>query len=168
MPTELKPPAVLFVCLGNICRSPTAHGVFRHMLSERGLTGRIHIDSAGTGDWHLGNPPDKRACAVAHSRGYAIDDLRARRVCPDDFYRFDYLLAMDRNNLRDLERMRPDDAHLRIELFLNYASDSKLREVPDPYHKQDSGFQDVLSVIEDASRGLLQALLQKHPSLDTG
>jgi protein-tyrosine phosphatase len=138
---------VLFVCLGNICRSPTAEGVFRSMLSAGDA---IETDSAGTGGWHIGNPPDPRAIEAAAARGIDISSLRARQATPDDFHRFDLILAMDRSNLADLEVIRPKDARADLRLMLRDA------EVPDPYY--EGGFGPVFTMLEDASRTLLAEL----------
>ncbi len=152
---------VLFVCLGNICRSPTAHGVFQHLIERHRLQHIIHIDSAGTGDWHIGHAPDQRSSAAALTRGYDLSALRARQVSVPDFERFDYILAMDSQNLRDLQRMRP--AHFRgeLDLFLNYGT-SALREVPDPYYGGEDGFHRVLDLVEEAAQGLLNAIAERH------
>lgn len=149
---------VLFVCLGNICRSPTAHGVFDSFLAQRGLQATIAVDSCGTGEWHVGSAPDHRAVAAAARRGYDLSGLRARQVSPTDFDTFDYILAMDRDNLADLEAMRPADYSGHLGLFLSFAEDGAPRDVPDPYYGGDSGFDRVLDLIESASDGLLQAL----------
>ena len=146
---------VLFVCLGNICRSPTAEGVFRHHVRETGLDGRITADSAGTGGWHAGDPPDRRAQAAARRRGIELSDLRARQAKPDDFTRFDYILAMDQRNLRDLQSMAPAGQEDRPRLFLSFAPHLGTAEVPDPYYGGDAGFEAVLDMIDAASRGLL-------------
>lgn len=142
---------ILFVCLGNICRSPTAQGVFEKLAAGHDIT----VDSAGTGGWHTGEPPDRRAQREAAKRGYDISGLRARQVRPADFEAFDLLLAMDRSNLAALERIRPEKNDTPVRLFLDYA-DSLRDEVPDPYY--DGGFDLVLDLIEDASRGLLRQL----------
>lgn len=145
---------VLFVCLGNICRSPTAEGVFRHKLQAAGLARHVEVDSAGTADWHVGKPPDSRTQLAARRRGYALEDLRARQVVADDFQHFDLILAMDQNNLTDLQRLRPANASADLDLFLRrYAS--TLDEVPDPYYGGESGFEQVLDLIELACDGLL-------------
>jgi len=146
---------VLFVCLGNICRSPTAEGVFRHLVRAEGLNGRIATDSAGTGAWHVGNPPDPRAQAAAKRRGVDLADLRARQAKPEDFTRFDYLIAMDRRNLRDLHSIAPKGQEGRLHLFLSFAPELDLAEVPDPYYGGDDGFEAVLDMVAAASRGLL-------------
>lgn len=152
---------VLFVCLGNICRSPTAHGVFQHEVREAGLKDRIEIDSAGTGDWHIGCAPDRRALASARERGYDLSELVARQVSPEDFESFHYVLAMDRQNLSDLQAMKPDDYQGHLGLFLDFARDHDLSEVPDPYYGGDRGFEEVLDMVEDASRGLLAHIRQR-------
>ncbi len=149
---------VLFVCLGNICRSPTAHGVFLHQVAEAGLADAVTVDSAGTGAWHVGEPPDARATAAARGRGYDLSRLRARQVAPLDFERFDYILAMDRSNLSHLQAMRPDAYPGHVGLFLDYHPQPPFREVPDPYYGGDRGFEEVLDLVEAAGRGLLQAL----------
>jgi protein-tyrosine phosphatase len=144
--------------MGNICRSPTAHGVFQALLEQRGWQQRVKVDSCGTGGWHAGEPPDRRAAAAARQRGYDLSALRARQVQPDDFQRFDYILAMDRDNLQDLQAMAPADFAGVLRLFLDYAEDWMEREVPDPYYGGDKGFARVLDMVEAASRGLLEAL----------
>ena len=124
---------ILFVCLGNICRSPTAEAVFRARAHDAGLLETLHLDSAGTGDWHVGKAPDARAMAAAAQRGYDLSALRARQVAADDFRRFDLILAMDRDNLTDLRSQCPDDASCELGLFLDYHPQPPVREVPDPY-----------------------------------
>jgi protein-tyrosine phosphatase len=159
---------ILFVCLGNICRSPTAHGVFQRLVDHHRLRHAIHTDSAGTGDWHIGRAPDQRATAAARKRGYDLSVLRARQVSAADFSRFDYILAMDAQNLRDLQILRPANFAGELDLFLHYASSyvhkdgGHLSEVPDPYYGGDDGFEQVLDLIEDAAQGLLQAIAQRH------
>lgn len=144
---------ILFVCLGNICRSPTAHGVVARMAEEAGLD--IEVDSAGTGGWHVGEPPDRRTMQAAARRGYDLRALRARQVRPEDFHAFDLILAMDRSNLAALERLRPADSDTPVRLFLDHAQSSR-EEVPDPYY--EGGFDLVLDLIEDGARGLLREL----------
>jgi len=147
--------SVLFVCLGNICRSPTAHAVFERKAQERGLASVIDVDSAGTGDWHLGAPPDRRATAAAAERGYDLSALRARQVTQADFNQFDYMLAMDSSNLSDLSKLAPQYSRTNLSLLLDYAPDSPVREVPDPYYGGNDGFARVLDMVEDACDSLL-------------
>ena len=153
---------VLFVCMGNICRSPTAEGVFRHVVEEAGLSMQIEADSAGTSDYQKGDPPDKRAQQAAIRRGYNLSRLKARQVRPQDFLEFDHILAMDQNNLRDLKAIYPDGAQAQIALFLDYARTAQLKEVPDPYYGGASGFELVLDLVEDAARGFLQHLIDEN------
>lgn len=153
---------VLFVCLGNICRSPTAHGVFQHAVEEAGLGDRIRIDSAGTGDWHVGNPPDPRASAAAQNRGYNLESFVARQVTPEDFNTFDYILAMDKSNLSNLRRLQPNDFSGHLGLFLDFARHFDDDEVPDPYYGGDQGFTYVLDLVEDAAQGLLDHIRENH------
>lgn len=159
---------VLFVCLGNICRSPTAHGIFQHKVHEAGLSDEIYIESAGTGDWHLGKAPDPRALRAASERGYDFSALRAQQVQSSDFRRFDYVLAMDNVNLSDLCAMAPDDFQGHLGLFLDFAARRDMREVPDPYYGGGEGFSLVLDLVEDAADGLLaqlqQDIAQRQPS----
>jgi protein-tyrosine phosphatase len=149
---------VLFVCLGNICRSPTAEVVFRDTAARAGLAGRLVVDSAGTGEWHVGNPPDYRAIEHAARRGYALQHLRARQVTSDDFHRFDYILAMDGANLAALEALRPASFAGHLGLFLDLAPDLRMREVPDPYDEDAAAFEHMLDLIEEASRAFARAL----------
>jgi len=149
---------VLFVCLGNICRSPTAHGVFGHKIAERGLQGRVHVDSAGTGDWHVGEAPDLRTQRAAAERGYDLSTLRARQFVAEDFRRFDFILAMDRSNLGALERMRPGSFRGELALFLSYGGGNGTLEVPDPYYGGARGFDTVLDLVEEAAEGLVAHL----------
>ncbi len=151
-------PRVLFVCLGNICRSPTAHGVFASQVAAAGLSDSIGIDSAGTGGWHIGAAPDERATLTARSRGYDLSALRARQVAPEDFQRFELMLAMDDSNLQALRDMAPVSFTGHLGLFLDFHPDPPVREVPDPYYGGDDGFDHVLDLIEAASSGLLDAL----------
>ncbi len=146
---------VLFVCLGNICRSPTAHAVFERLVDAEGLSQHIEVDSAGTGAWHVGQPPDERAMAAAKVRGYRMAHLRARQVDPADLEAFDYVLAMDRSNLEHLRALCPRGLHERIALFLSHA-DCQEDEVPDPYYGGQDGFGLVLDLVESAAAGLLR------------
>ena len=147
---------VLFVCMGNICRSPTAEGVFRHLLRQSELAPHVHTDSAGTHAYHVGEPPDPRAQATARRRGIDIGDLRARRVTPEDFHRFHYVLAMDEDNYGVLARICPPGREDRLRLFLEFAPEAGLREVPDPYYGGGEGFERVFDLVEAAARGLLE------------
>ena len=150
--------AVLFVCLGNICRSPTAEGVFRAHCERAGLADRIQVDSAGTAAYHAGQPPDRRAQAAALLRGIDLSMQRARQVTADDFLRFDYLLAMDRDNLANLKRLCPPAQAGRLRLFLEFAHGAPALEVPDPYYGDGEGFEEVLDLVDAASAGLLAEL----------
>jgi protein-tyrosine phosphatase len=149
---------VLFVCLGNICRSPTAEGVLRAIAAREFPGVTLEIDSAGTADYHVGEPPDRRSVAAARRRGYDLARLRARLIRDEDFNRFDYVLAMDRANLAELERRRPPDARARLALFLEFAPDAGVAEVPDPYYGGIEDFERVLDLCEVAARGLLSRL----------
>jgi len=149
---------VLFVCLGNICHSPTAQGVFQSLAAQRGLSGAVQVDSCGTGGWHVGSAPDRRAVAAAARRGYDLSGLRARQVRREDFGAFDYILAMDRENLADLEAIRPAGFRGHLGLFLAFAGDGAPADVPDPYYGGAGGFDHVLDLIETASEGLLRTL----------
>ncbi|MCH8237401.1 MAG: low molecular weight phosphotyrosine protein phosphatase [Proteobacteria bacterium] len=153
---------VLFVCLGNICRSPTAEGVFHTLVEKRGLGGRVTVDSAGTGAWHIGSPPDRRAQAAARQRGIDLSGQRARQAKTGDFHRFDYILAMDADNHRNLAQMCPPGEEHRLHLFLDFAPELKTRDVPDPYYGGDGGFEAVLDMIEAASEGLLADIQEKR------
>ena len=146
---------VLFVCMGNICRPPTAEGVFRQRIEQAGLGARVEIDSAGTGDWHVGKAPDQRACEAARRRGYTLDALRARQVSIADFQRFDLILAMDHDNLARLQALRPKHgAKAEFDLLLRrYGLGCDV--VPDPYYGEADGFDNVLNLIEEASDALL-------------
>lgn len=152
---------VLFVCLGNICRSPTAHGVFEAMVQQHGLSEAVKVESCGTGAWHIGEPPDKRASEHARKRGYDLSYLRARQVQPSDFYEFDFILAMDEANLRDLDLLCPSGAKTIPQLFLSFGDSVSCKgetEVPDPYYGGSDGFEHVLDLVESASKGLLEAI----------
>jgi protein-tyrosine phosphatase len=148
------PIRVLFVCLGNICRSPTAEAVMRRLVEERGLTADVHLDSAGTGGWHVGAAPDERATAVAARRGVALAGT-ARQVRPSDFEDFDLLVAMDGANRRELLRMAPPGTEHKVRLL---AGPEGPVEVPDPYYGGEDGFDTVLDLVDDACRRLLDEL----------
>ncbi|MGH8140803.1 MAG: low molecular weight protein-tyrosine-phosphatase [Steroidobacteraceae bacterium] len=147
---------ILFVCLGNICRSPTAETVFRQIMAREAPDLGIEVDSAGTAGYHVGEPPDQRTRHAAMRRGYDMSALRARVVEPQDFGRFDLILAMDRENLDVLSRRAPPAARERIRLFLEFAPEVDTAEVPDPYYGGPNGFEEVLDLVEAASRGLMQ------------
>lgn len=153
---------VLFVCMGNICRSPTAEGVFRHIVNSAGLADKIHIDSAGTHSYHIGSTPDPRAQAAALNRNIDLSSQRARKVKGADFDEFDYVLAMDHSNYSDLRDISSEDTQDRLSLFLDFAETVSTREVPDPYYGGDQGFEHVLDLVEEASRGLLASIREKH------
>jgi protein-tyrosine phosphatase len=150
--------SVLFVCLGNICRSPTAEGVFRKLIADAGLDGQVRVDSAGTAGYHEGAPPDARAMAAASARGFDLAGIRARRVAAADFEEFDLILAMDEDNLVDLQQVAPEGARARIMLLLDYAPGNNGRAVPDPYYGGRNGFERVLDLVTEACRGLLEDL----------
>jgi len=151
---------ILFVCLGNICRSPTAEAVLRSLAAREAPELPLEVDSAGTADYHVGQPPDPRTRAAAARRGYDLSALRARTVEAGDFERFDLILAMDRENLQALKRRAPSHAHERLRLFLDFAPDSP-EDVPDPYYGGPKGFEEVLDLVETATRGLLAHLRQR-------
>jgi protein-tyrosine phosphatase len=151
--------SVLFVCTGNICRSPTAEGVFRHMARDRGVLERIRIDSAGTIDFHAGEAPDPRAVAHAARRGYDLSSLRARQVTYADYHQFERILAMDRGHLRELKGEAPKGTLGRISKFLDYSANWQGLDVPDPYYGGPEGFEEVLDMVEEASARLLEAIL---------
>lgn len=153
---------VLFVCLGNICRSPTAEGVFTHIAAQAGLASKLQIDSCGTGAWHVGSAPDARSIDAAKKRGVDISVLRARQLHADDFIHFDYMIAMDRSNLADIKARCPSASKARICLFLDYATRSEVDEVPDPYYGGEDGFEQVLDLVEQASHGLLAEITDRY------
>ena len=150
---------ILFVCMGNICRSPMAHGVFRRLVAEAGLEDRVAIDSAGTIDYHAGEPPDRRAIAATASRGVDIADLRARAVRAEDCARYDLILAMDRGNYNRLRRLCNGGGDVR--LFLEFAPDRREQEVPDPYSGGPEGFEYVLDLVEAGAAGLLDEVKRR-------
>ncbi|MFZ1863102.1 MAG: low molecular weight protein-tyrosine-phosphatase [Polyangiales bacterium] len=154
---------VCFVCLGNICRSPTAEATMRRLVHVEQLTARIEMDSAGTGDWHVGDPPDRRARAAGKRRGIDVRG-RARKVRTEDFDEFDYLVAMDQSNLEDLRRLAPhEEGRRKVTLLRNFDPDSPPgAEVPDPYYGDGDGFETVLDICESACRGLLQHIRERH------
>lgn len=154
---------VLFVCMGNICRSPSAEYVFAKYVMDAGLAADFQIESAGTHAYHTGNGADPRSRSVAARRGYNLDGHRARRVTDADYEHFDYILAMDKSNLQIMQAEAPSRHQHKLSLFLNFATENDVEEVPDPYYGEgDSGFEHVLDLIEDASNGLL-AEIKKTP-----
>jgi len=161
----MKQVKILFVCMGNICRSPTAEGYFQHIVEEAGLGDKIKTDSAGTHAYHIGSPPDKRAQAAAKNRGINLSALRGRKVENSDFTKFDYVLAMDDSNFSDLQAVAARSTNGSADnlfMFLNFAEHFSESEVPDPYYGGDQGFEHVLDLIEDASKGLLQDIKNRH------
>lgn len=159
--------SILFVCLGNICRSPIAEGVFRRIAAQRGFPNHFHVDSAGLGSWHIGNPPDQRAQAAMATRGIDISDLRARRVVPDDFERFDLILAMDRSNRNGLLKLAPNEHQHKIALFMDFAPNMSVHEIPDPFFGDKDGFDYALQLIDAACRGLFVSLTTTPPGSQT-
>jgi len=156
------PVKVLFICMGNICRSPTAHGVFAHLVAEARLSRAIEIDSAGTHAYHVGEPPDHRAQETALQRGYDLGEIRARKVQAFDCEFYDYLIVMDEENLMDVRALCSTDCHEKVQLFLSYAENASVNEVPDPYYGGSKGFDRVLDLVEAASAGLLEDIRQKR------
>ena len=154
-----KTTRVLMVCLGNLCRSPTAEAMLRKKVHEAGLDDRIEVDSAGTADYHVGSPPDRRAIAHGERRGLAMAQLRGRQVSRDDFDRFDVILAMDDDNLAGLQRIRPADSRAQVALLMSYAPQAGSREVPDPYYGGAEGFETVLDLVESAVDGLIASVV---------
>lgn len=151
---------VLFVCLGNICRSPTAHGVFQTIIDNKGLSDCFEIDSAGTAAWHEGKSPDPRTQKHALIRSYDLSELRARQVKPTDFEKFDFILAMDHSNLANLKEICPENLLHKLKLFLEFGNGDEL-EVPDPYYGGSEGFDHVLDLVESASEGLLSYMIDE-------
>ena len=152
---------ILFVCMGNICRSPTAEGVVNNIIINNKLESLIKVDSAATHGYHIGEPPDPRSCAAAMRRGIDLSVQRARKVVPEDFERFDLLLAMDRDNLALLKRGARPEHHAKLGLFMRYATHFQVDEVPDPYYGGEQGFELVLDMAQDAGQGLIRSLLVK-------
>jgi protein-tyrosine phosphatase len=152
---------ILFICMGNICRSPSAEGMFRHVLAKRAPQLAVEVDSAGTHDYHLGETPDARALAAARRRGIDISQLRARLIAADDFERFDLILAMDEENVRELRTRADVASHDRIRLIMEYAPEAPRRAVPDPYYGGEQGFEEVLDLLEEAMEGLIDSLSRR-------
>jgi len=153
---------VLFVCLGNICRSPTAHGVFDALLRREGLADKVVVDSAGTAAWHVGKAPDNRSQLAAKNRGVDLSYIAARQVELSDFDTFDYILAMDKSNFENLIELSEPVSRNKIKLFLDYAKNFSATEVPDPYYGGAKGFDTVLDLVEDACEGLLEDIKLNH------
>ena len=156
-----QPKRVLFVCMGNICRSPTAEGVFRHMVHGRGLDAHFEIDSAGTHDYHVGSAPDARAQAHAKAHGYDISSLRARQLEAQDFENFDLVLVMDDHNWKKAQELCPLEERHRLKRLTAYCNRYKTLNIPDPYYGGDAGFEHAMAVIEDGCAGLLDTLQPK-------
>lgn len=159
---------VLFVCLGNICRSPTAEGVFRREVEKRGLSDRIQVDSAGTGDYHIGKAPDRRAIAAAARRGVDLSSLRARQVSARDFEEFDWIVAMDKSNLANLQRLCPPQHREKLSLLMEHVPNAPTQEVPDPYYGDENDFEHVLDLLENAAGHLLAKVEAALSSVETG
>lgn len=158
-PTPDRPIRVLFVCLGNICRSPLAEGVFRHLVEQEGLADRFEIDSAGTGPWHVGELPDSRMRATARKYGLSLDDQRGRQLARTDLDRFDHVFVMDKSNLHDTLALDPDGDHgTRVRLFREFDPEPETYQVPDPYSGGQRGFDDVYTIVERTSRAILDRL----------
>lgn len=150
--------SVLFVCLGNICRSPTAHAIFQAKVDEAKLSDQITVDSCGTGDWHIGHAPDSRSTEKAAEHGYDLSILRARQFTVGDFNKFNLILTMDNNNLQDVRSMMPGTFSGTLDLFLRYTDNQKMLEVPDPYYGGSDSFDNVVLLIEQASIQLLNMI----------
>jgi len=153
--------SVVFICLGNICRSPTAEGVFRHLVQQNGLSEWIATDSAGTHAYHIGEQPDRRSQQTARERGIDLSDLRGRKAIKSDFYDFDYVLAMDNENYSILKDLCPPGCEDKLSLFLEYSNEYSETQVPDPYYGGDQGFEHVFDLVESASKGLLDDIKKR-------
>lgn len=158
----MKTTKVLMVCLGNICRSPTAHGVLEFLVEKNNLSSQIIVESAGTSGWHIGSPPDSRSQRAALKRGYDLSHQQGRKAIPGDFDEFDYILAMDEENLHNLQVICPDHYAGHLGLFLAFSQKFDYIEVPDPYYGEGDGFELVLDLVEDAAEGLLNAILKQR------
>lgn len=156
---DIRNTSVLFVCMGNICRSPTAEGVFRHVVKQHNLHDQISIDSAGTHAYHIGESPDSRSQSTALSRGVNLSAQRARKAVAEDFERFDYVIAMDRSNYEDLKNLASGSNLTKLHLFMSFAKDWGNDEVPDPYYGGANGFEEVFDMVQSASEGLLEHIL---------
>ena len=160
--TAPTPIRVLMVCLGNICRSPTAEAVLRLKVQAAGLEDRVEVDSAGTADYHVDSPPDRRAVLHGERRGLAMKHLRGRQVSREDFDRFDFILAMDDDNLANLARIRPPGSRAKLELLLSYAPETGAREVPDPYYGGAEGFERVIDLATAAAEGFIESMRSRR------
>ena len=160
----MKKIKVLFVCMGNICRSPTAHGVFEHIVNSEHLAEHFEIDSAGTHAYHVGSKPDQRAQQTAANRGIDLSYIRGRKVHETDFKHYDYILAMDSDNYSILDQACPEEYKTKISLFLDFAPEHPLDEVPDPYYGGIKGFENVFDMVDAASKGLLDRIKKHHLS----
>lgn len=155
----MKPIKVLFVCMGNICRSPTAEGVFNKLLQDSRVSNRFLIDSAGTHAYHVGNSPDDRAQQTAHSRGINLSTIRARQVSNEDFEYYDHILAMDAENMKNMKQTCPSEYQHKLKRFLDFAPEQDERDVPDPYYGGQNGFEHVFDLVEAASNGFLDTVI---------
>mgnify|MGYP002641000871 FL=1 len=158
----MKQVKVLFVCMGNICRSPTAEGAFRKLVTDEKLDASIFIDSAGTHAYHIGSPPDNRAQDTALKRDIDLSSLRGRKFTEQDYYEFDYLIAMDESNFRDMKSLDPSDGKGQLSLFMDFSTEHSETEVPDPYYGGNKGFERVFDMVQDASQGLLEHIRKHH------
>jgi len=158
----MKKVRILCVCMGNICRSPTAHGVFEALVERENLNTMIHVDSAGTHAYHVGEPPDKRAQETARKKGFDLSGLRARQAVARDFHEFDLVVAMDQDNYHSLYSICPEGMEDQIHLLMDYAPEFKTREVPDPYYGGTAGFERVFDMVEAAASGLLEEIRRRH------
>ena len=164
----MKKKSILFVCLGNICRSPVAEGVFRKKAEQAKVLDFLEIDSAGTAAWHVGKSPDDRMITAAKERGYDLTSLRARQAVVEDFEKFDHILAMDTDNLYSLQDIEPTNGKANLRLFLTYAPNIKLTDVPDPYYGKKDGFNHVIDLVEEASDGLLAKVQEELSEQNVG
>lgn len=159
--SDSKKIKVLFICMGNICRSPTAHGVFQALVNEQGLGNQILVDSAGTHSYHIGSPPDLRSQAAARGKGVELSKLSARQLVSDDFEIFNYMVAMDESNYSKIQRLQPEDSCVKLAMMLDYSDKYSQREIPDPYYGDD-GFELVFDMVADASNGLLKVIRNQY------
>jgi protein-tyrosine phosphatase len=159
--TDTPRTRILFVCTGNICRSPSAEAVLRQLAEQAGLADRLEIDSAGLGDWHVGEAPDPRARDAVAARGYRMDGQVARQVTPEDFARYDLVLAMDSGHWKELKRLCPPDRRQRLHQFLEFAPEVRRQDVPDPYYGDARGFELMMDLVEAGARGLLAQLAER-------